>query len=77
MERELRRMKAWLYAQDRAGQSLVPIQIVFNRNQAIEMTENNAHEMMRAAESTHPQYTWGMVGVGCNLFIVEGTEKKK
>jgi hypothetical protein len=43
------------------------------------MTEHNAHEVMRGAESCYPEYTWAMVKVpdGGGMFIVEGTQKKK
>lgn len=69
-------MKAWLYAQDRARQNTFQFQIVFDRNQAIEMAENNAHEVMRGAEGQYPEYQWELVKVSdIGLFIVEGTRK--
>lgn len=53
------------------------MKVVHNRSDAIEMRENNAHELMRKAESTRPAYTWEMVKIPTSgLFIVEGTKKK-
>jgi hypothetical protein len=54
-------MKAWLHAEDHARQSAFPYHIVFSRQQAAEMTENNAHEVMRGAERDYPEYTWELV----------------
>jgi hypothetical protein len=72
-------MKAWLHAEGHAVVSLFPFQIVFRQEQAAPMTEHNAHEVMRGAESCYPEYTWAMVKVpdGGGMFIVEGTQKKK
>ena len=70
-------MKAWLYAEDHAKSIKFPYRIVFERNQAVEMTENNAHEVMRGAEGQNPEYTWELVKVhGRNMYVVEGTRKK-
>jgi hypothetical protein len=71
-------MKAWLHAEDHARQIAFQYQIVFDRQQAAEMTENNAHEVMRGAERDYPEYTWEIVKVsaGRNVFVVEGTQKK-
>ena len=52
--------------------------IVFDRKQATEMLENNAHKVMRGAERDHPDYTWEMVKVpSSNSFVVEGTKKQR
>jgi len=69
-------MKAWLFAEGHARQSSFPDMIVFDRKQAAEMIENNAHEVIRGAERDYPDYTWKMVKVPSgNLFVVEGTKK--
>jgi hypothetical protein len=68
-------MKAWLHAQDQAKPLVFGYRQVFNRTEAAEMTENNAHEVMRGAEDSYPEYRWEMVKVSGNLFIVEGTQK--
>jgi hypothetical protein len=42
------------------------------------MTENNAHEVMRAAEDAYREYSWEMVKIpDTNLFVVEGTKKSE
>jgi hypothetical protein len=70
-------MKAWLRAEDRAEYITGEYKIVLNRGDAVEMRENNAHELMRKSENTHPEYTWEMVkSPGTGLFVVEGTKKK-
>ena len=70
-------MKSWLRAEDRAESVAGEYRIVFNRSDAIEMRENNAHELMRKAESAHPEYTWEIVKIpSSGLFIVEGTKTK-
>jgi len=67
-------MKAWLHAEDSAKQSAFQFQIVSNRKQAAEMTENNAHEVMRGAEREYPEYAWEMIKIpGGNVLVVEGT----
>jgi hypothetical protein len=68
-------MKAWLHAQDQGKPVVFGYQIVFSRNEAAEMKENNAHEVMRGAERGYPDYVWEMVKVPGNLFVVEGTKK--
>lgn len=69
-------MKAWLHAQDRAESVAGEYRIVFSRNEAIEMTEHDAHELMRAAENSFPEYSWKMMKIpSSGLFIVEGTKK--
>ena len=69
-------MKAWLFAGDHARQTSFPDMIVFDRKQASEMREYNAHEVMRGAERDYPDYTWEMVKVPSrDLFVVEGTKK--
>jgi hypothetical protein len=69
-------MKAWLYAKDRAQSIMGEYQIVFDRNAAVEFTENNAHELMRAAENQFKEYRWEMVQLPqSGRFIVEGTKR--
>jgi hypothetical protein len=68
-------MKAWLFAGDHARQTSFPDMIVFDRQQASEMKEYNAHEVMRRAERDYPAYTWEMVKIPSrNLFVVEETK---
>jgi len=70
-------MKAWLDVEDRGKRIAGEYRIVFNQNDAAKMTENNAHELMRAAENAFPKYAWEMVKIPDSAqFIVEGTEKK-
>ena len=70
-------MKAWVRSENRAESIAGEYKIVFSRSDAIEMKENNAHELMRHAENTHPEYAWEMVKIpSSGLFIVEGTKKK-
>jgi hypothetical protein len=70
-------MKSWVHADNNATQSKFTYSLVFSREQAAEMTEHDAHEVMRAAETGSPEYVWEMVRVSDarNLFVVEGTEK--
>jgi hypothetical protein len=72
-------MKAWLFAQDRARQATFGYQPVFKRSEASEMSEHDAHELMRAAEDAYRDYTWSVerVGITSDLFVVEGTLKQK
>ena len=49
--------------------------MVFNRVEAAEMTNGDAQQIMRAAEKGYPNYSWELIGIGNNLFVVEGTEK--
>jgi hypothetical protein len=62
-------MKAWLHPK-------FPT-IVFDRKDAAEVSENEAQELMSAANRAHPERTWALVKVpdGRNLFVVEGTPK--
>jgi hypothetical protein len=71
-------MKAWLSAEASAKPIAFRYQIVFIRDEAAEMTENNAHEVMRGAERDYAGYTWKMIKVADdrNLFVVEGTKKQ-
>jgi hypothetical protein len=62
-------MKAWLHAENRARESAFPFHIVFNRHEAIELTENNAHEVLRAAESSFSNYRWEMVKLRDSIYI--------
>lgn len=68
-------MKAWIDAENAAQAVAFPFQIVFNRNEAVEMRENNAHEVLRAAESSYRDYKWEMVRVREGVYIVEGTKR--
>jgi hypothetical protein len=49
-------------------------QIVCERNQASEMSNANAQQMMRVAQVAYNDYAWEMVPAG-GSFIVEGTKK--
>jgi hypothetical protein len=70
-------MKAWLHAEGFGKETAFPYHIVFSRQEAAEMVEHDAHEVMRGAERDHPKYKWEMVKLpNGNLFVVEGTEKK-
>ena len=70
-------MKSWLHVADRGNAITGEFRLVFDPNQAVEMTENNAHELMRRAQVVAPEYTWEMVRIpSSNLFVVEGTRKK-
>jgi len=69
-------MKAWMFAEDAATPVGFPIKIVYRREEAAELAENNAHEVMRAAETNFPDYNWEMVKVpNRNAFVVEGNKK--
>jgi hypothetical protein len=69
-------MKAWLHAQNQAKPDRFGYGLVFSRAEAAEMTEHDAHEVMRGAELDHSGYSWKMVNVpGGDLFVVEGTKK--
>ena len=71
-------MKAWLYAERLSEQTAFTCRIVFSRLQAAELTEHDAHEVMRGAERDFPEYKWVMVNLpGSAFFLVEGDEKKK
>ncbi len=71
-------MKAWLYPEGLAKKSAFGYEMVFDRRKAAELTENNAHEVMRAAERDYPKYSWASVKIqdGRNLYVVEGTKKQ-
>lgn len=74
----IERMKAWLYAERLSEQTAFAYRIVSSRLQASELTEHDAHEVMRRAERDLPEYRWIMVNVpGSAFFWVEGDEKKK
>jgi len=68
-------MKAWLNVPYHGENIAGEYQIVFTRRQAAEMTNANAQQVMRAAQSAYTDYTWEMVPAG-KWFIVEGTKKK-
>ncbi len=69
--------KAWLFTPDQGRLIQGVFQLVFNREQASEMTNGDAQQLMRAAEKDpNLKYTWEMIRVGDNSFIVEGTERK-
>jgi hypothetical protein len=72
------RMKAWLFAEGLSEQTAFAYHLVFSRPQAAELTEHDAHEVIRGAERDFPGYRWTMVNVpGSAFFLVEGDEKKK
>lgn len=69
-------MKAWMFAEDAATPPGFPIKMVYRREEAVELAENNAHEVMRAAEINFPAYRWAMVKLpNSNAFVVEGDKK--
>ena len=68
-------MKAWIDAENKAEAVTFPFQIVFNRHEAVELKENNAHELLRAAEGNYREYRWEMVKVREGVYIVEGIQK--
>jgi hypothetical protein len=71
-------MKAWLYAERLSEQTAFTHRLVFSRLQATELTEYDAHEVMRHAERDFPEYRWTMVNLpGSAFFWVEGDQKKK
>jgi hypothetical protein len=67
--------KAWLFADNQGKDIEGGWQIVSSRAEAAPMTNGNAHNIMRHAEKRYPNYRWKLIGIGNNLFIVEGTEK--
>jgi hypothetical protein len=67
--------KAWLNVQYEGKNIAGEYQIVFHRHQAVEMSDANAQQLMRAAQIAYPNYRWEMVAVS-NWFIVEGTKKE-
>lgn len=69
-------MKAWLSEKFRPVVSLFEFQIVFNQEQATLLTGHKAGGVMRGAEQCYTEYTWAVVEAG-DMFIVEGTERKK
>jgi hypothetical protein len=68
-------MKAWIDAENAAQAIAFPFHIVFNRSEAVELNENNAHEVLRAAEGSYRDYTWRVEKVREGVYIVEGTQK--
>ena len=67
--------KSWLFTEDGGIPLEGKFQVVFRRQQATEMTYGNAHQLMRAAEKGYRNYTWELIKIDDNSFIVEGTEK--
>jgi hypothetical protein len=71
-------MQAWLYAERLSEQTAFTHRIVFSRLQASELTEHDAHEVVRAAERDFPEHKWRMVNIpGSAFFFVEGDQKKE
>jgi len=73
-------MKAWLHAEGLGEQTQIRFSyhLVFSKQQAAELTEHDAHEVMRGAERDFPEYRWMMVNVpGSAFFLVEGVGTKK
>jgi hypothetical protein len=68
--------KAWLYVPDRGTQIEGGYTIVYEQSKAVEMSENNAREVMKAAQKGYPEYTWEVIPSG-NQFVVEGTIRQK
>jgi len=48
---------------------------VFERHLATEMSNGNAQQLMRAAETGYRDYSWKIVPSG-KFFVVEGTKKE-
>jgi len=69
-------MKAWLSVPYHGENIAGEYQIVYERHRATEMSNGNAQQMKRAAETAFTGYIWRMVPVG-KFFIVEGTKKEK
>lgn len=72
-------MKAWLNV-GTVGEtkSSLPHELVFIRQHAVELTEYDAHELLRGAERDYPEYRWTMVNIpGSAFFLVEGDKKEK
>jgi hypothetical protein len=67
--------KAWLDVPYHGENISGEYQIVYDRHQAAEMTNGNAQQLMRAAQSTYRDYVWEIVPIA-NSFIVEGTKRK-
>jgi hypothetical protein len=67
--------KAWLQVPYHGENISGEYQIVFERQEAVEMSNANAQQLMRAAQSAYTDYDWQLVPVG-NFFIVKGTKKK-
>jgi hypothetical protein len=65
--------KSWLGVQERKQRNMV-----FDRKDADEMTEDEARRVLLLANRNHPDRTWEIAKVtdGRNLFVVEGTPKK-
>jgi hypothetical protein len=56
----------------------LPYELVFVRQHAVELTEYDAHEILRGAEYDYPEYRWTMVNIpGSAFFLVEGDKKEK
>lgn len=68
--------KAWLYARDQGRPIAGEFNQVFSRAEAAEMSYANAQQIMRTAEDNFLDYTWRMVEVRKDVFIVEGDPKK-
>jgi len=69
-------MKAWLFADDDAKGTAFGFHIVFSFPEATQMSENNAHEVVRGAEREYPDWEWRIVKIPNNqIFVVEGTKK--
>jgi len=67
--------KAWLNVPYHGENIAGEYQIVYERHQAAEMSNGNAQQLMRVAQTTYADYLWEMVPSG-QFFIVEGTKKK-
>jgi len=67
--------KSWLFAERQARPIHGEYRLVFTRQEAAEMSNGDAQQLVRAAEREYPTSTWEMIEVGTNSFIVEGTPK--
>jgi hypothetical protein len=68
--------KAWLNVPYHGENISGEYGIVYERHQAVEMSDANAQQLMRQAQTASSDYTWEMIPVG-RFFIVEGTKKKQ
>ena len=67
--------KAWLEVPYHGENITGEFQMVFQRQRATEMSNGNAQQLMRTAQSKIYDYVWEIVPVG-KFFIVEGTKKE-